>query len=460
MDYTIPIKEEEAQRLSRVPLTSLYEALQQVTDGRKKRGRRYSLALLLTLLLLARLAGETDIQAATHWIRLRKEWIIHQLHLKRERVPCLGTYLYALGKIDAQEVLSVVAGCLTRWEAQERCENEPGRLVGQGGQQAKQHVAIDGKTMRGTLGHQASNQPGVHLLSVYEVQTGLVLAQRSVREKENEITAVKDFLDPLYVKDRVWTADAMHTQKTACQRIEQFGGKYLFFFKDNHPTARLDLELFFQNPEASEHPWGVFSQTEKGHGRLTTRVVRTTTEMNTWFEKEWAGVSQTFQVIRTVKRRLRKVVEQDGAGNPIRSATEKTREKSVKQPGKATPSKKGTGKKQTRKQVIFVEETSQQVLYGLTNLTPAEASPETIATFLRNHWAIENRLHWRRDVTFREDHSSVRVAGRPEALAALNNVVLALLDWLGEHTIPEHMRIFSVFPHLALELLLGKLTFE
>ena len=236
MDYSTLIPE-EGQRLSRVPLTALYEALKQVKDGRKKRGCRYSLALLLTLLLLARLAGETDIRAAAQWIRLRKGWIIEHLHLSRATLPCAGTYGYALERIDAQELLEVVAGCLTRWEAAERCENEPSRLADQQGQQDKQHVAVDGKTMRGTLGHESESQPGVHVLSVYEVRTGLVLAQRSVAEKENEITAVKELLTPVYVKDRVWTADAMHTQKTACQCIDQFGGKYLFFFKDNHPTA-------------------------------------------------------------------------------------------------------------------------------------------------------------------------------------------------------------------------------
>src|SRR5205807_10329620 len=101
MDYNTLVKEEEEQRLSRVPLTGLYEALGQVKDGRKKRGRRYSLALILTLLLLARLAGETEIRAAAHWIKLRKKWIIEQLHLSRGSVPCVGTYLYALGKLDA-----------------------------------------------------------------------------------------------------------------------------------------------------------------------------------------------------------------------------------------------------------------------------------------------------------------------------------------------------------------------
>jgi hypothetical protein len=114
MDYTTLVPQEEEQQLSRVPLTALYEALEQVKDGRKKRGCRYSLALLLTLLLLARLAGETELRGAAHWIELRKGWIKEHLPLKRASVPCLGPYLYALSRIDAQDLLTVVAGCLTR----------------------------------------------------------------------------------------------------------------------------------------------------------------------------------------------------------------------------------------------------------------------------------------------------------------------------------------------------------
>jgi predicted transposase YbfD/YdcC len=124
------------------------------------------------------------------------------------------------------------------------------------------------------------------------------------------------------------------------------------------------------------------------------------------------------------------------------------------------PAKKAKSNKKAKKQVMYVEETSQQVVYGLTTLTPTEASPQAIATFSRDHWAVENRLYWRRDVTWRQDHSHVRTAGRPEVLAALNNVVLALMDWLGVRNVPEQMRIFSAFPRLALELLLGPLTFE
>jgi hypothetical protein len=104
------------------------------------------------------------------------------------------------------------------------------------------------------------------------------------------------------------------------QRIEQFGGKYLFFFKDNHPTAHEDLALFFQDLNADQSRWGIFSQTDKGHERLTTRTVRTSTEMNDWFAREWVGISQSFQVIRTVKRKQRKVIEPAEAGEQTQEA--------------------------------------------------------------------------------------------------------------------------------------------
>lgn len=228
----------------------------------------------------------------------------------------------------------------------------------------------------------------MHVLSVYEVRSGLVIAQRNVREKENEISAGKDLLTPLYVKDRVWTADAMHTQKAVCQRIEQCGGKYLSFFKDNHPTAHADLALFFEDPQADQSTWGVFSQTEKGHGRLTTRLVRTTTEMNEWFAGEWAGVSQTFQLTRTVTRRQRKLldVDENREQTPPGNAKKQKKQKSSGDPSEpAKPAKQATSSKKTKKQVIYVKETSQQVVYGLTNLTPTEAGPEAVAAFARAH---------------------------------------------------------------------------
>ncbi len=207
------------------------------------------------------------------------------------------------------------------------------------------------------------------------------------------------------------------------------------------------MALFVEDPQADQSRWGFYWQTEKGHGRLTTRTVRTSTEMNEWFAGEWSGIEQTFQVTRILTRRCRTLLD-------MVETEEETR---VGKPGKASePPKPAKGSKKAKKQVSYVRETSQQVVYGFTNLTETQANPEAIATFLRNHWAVENRLHWRRDVTLGEDHSQVRTVGKPAVLAALNDVVLALFDWLGVPNVPDQMRIFAAFPQLALDLLLGR----
>ena len=107
------------------------------------------------------------------------------------------------------------------------------------------------------------------------------------------------------------------------------------------------------------------------------------------------------------------------------------------------------------------EETHIEVVYGITSLSPQVASPEWLLQLVREHWAIENRLHWRRDVTLREDHSQVRKGDAPRVLALLNSFLLAVLDFLGISNVPKQMRIFEAQPLLAVRLLLGSLlTFK
>jgi len=80
---------------------------------------------------------------------------------------------------------------------------------------------------------------------------------------------------------------------------------------------------------------------------------------------------------------------------------------------------------------------------------------------VRDHWAIENRLHWRRDVTLREDHCQVRKGDAPRVLAVLNTFLLALMDFLGVSNVPQQMRSFEAHPLQAGRLLLGSLlTFK
>jgi hypothetical protein len=194
---------------------SVYRAFEHVQDGRHKRGVRYSAALILTLIVLAKLAGMTTPGAIAEWVRLRAGWLRTVLPGTRESFPCAATYSNVLQALDAEQVNEVVTQLVTRVRAMKRCGDEPSRLLGQVEREEHVHVALDGKTLRGTLGHEAADQRKMHQLALYETGTGLVLKEQVVGDKENELSIVSQFLSPVWVKGRIISADALHTQRTA-----------------------------------------------------------------------------------------------------------------------------------------------------------------------------------------------------------------------------------------------------
>ncbi len=94
------------------------------------------------------------------------------------------------------------------------------------------------------------------------------------------------------------------------------------------------------------------------------------------------------------------------------------------------------------------------MVYGFTSLTPAQASPQRLLELIRDHWAIENRLHWRRDVPLQEDACQVRKGVAPRTLTILTSFLLALFDWLGVTNVASQMRTVAARPILALRLFL------
>jgi predicted transposase YbfD/YdcC len=407
MDYNTLVEQLEVSgRAESIDPYSLYVNFQQIPDGRKKRGVRYSLALLLTLILLAKLTGEVSMSGVVDWVRLRQAWLGEVLGLQLKRWPCFSTYTYALSKLDAQQCAQIISSGLTRLETSRRCEQEPARLLTQGGAQESRHVAFDGKALRGTYGHASADQPAVHLCAFYEVSTGNVLAQRAVESKENEISAIKEMLTAALVKGRILSADAMHTQRFFCRTVMCYEGDYLLTAKDNQPTMREDLELFFEDPEADRSDWQTYECVEKGHGRFERRKVTTSSQMREWFAGQWMGIQQVFRVERTTLR-----------------------------DGKIT----------------------HEVVYGITSLSRKQADAKQLAALIRAHWAIENRLHWRRDVILCEDDSQIRTKHVPAMLALLNTTILALMDLLGVRNVPAQMRSYNAHPLQALRLLLRSL---
>jgi hypothetical protein len=149
-------------------LGSLYQTFQRVEDPRRLQGRRYELALVLTLLIFAKLLGETTLSGAVHSLRLRRAWIQTQFGLKTSAIPCQMTFCNILHGINAQQVNSLLAEFFTRWEAQSRCGDEPSRLANSNGKQDHAHIALDGKTMCATT----TAEKKTHVISWYEVQSG------------------------------------------------------------------------------------------------------------------------------------------------------------------------------------------------------------------------------------------------------------------------------------------------
>ncbi len=402
MDYTTLLQGAgPSQQMEPAVLHSVYAAFQELVDPRKKKGKRYEWAVLLTFLVLAKLAGESTLSGATHWIRLRGNWLAGQLGLKRASMPCQNTYRNLLALLDAQEVMSLLAAFFTRWESQRRCADEPSRLLLQAGRQDKAHIAIDGKTIRATT----STEETVHLLSFYEVHTGLVLTHCQVREKQNEISALKPLLTPALVTGRILTVDALHTQREFCRRVRELQGDYTVIAKDNQPTVHEDLQDFFEDRQADRRTWQSDEQIEKGHGRLERRLIWTSPDMNDWFAKDWCDVAQVFRLEREVRK-------------------------------------------------LKTGEVHHEVVYGLSSLSQQRTPAAQMNTLVRRHWAVENALHWRRDVTLGEDACQSRTRTVPQMLATLNNVVLALMEMLAVSNVAAQMRVFAAFPEQALRLVL------
>ena len=379
MDSTTPHEPfQSREHPEEIDALSLYRALEQAQDQRHKRGVRYPLALILSLVVLGKLAGMTSLAGIAEWVRLRADWLQTVLPLRGARLPCASTYGNVLRTVEVEELTRLVADPLARLDALRRCGAEPSRLLTQPEEHKRYvQVVLDGKTLRGTLAHAAPDQPSVHLVSLYEAQTGIVLAQQAVPDKGNEITVEAALLTPAHVAGRIVTADALHTQKACCSQIIRSGGDYVLLAKANQPTLEEDLRLFFSEPPPDCRDWRLAETWNKAHGRLEHREVIASTELNEWLAASWPGVEQVFCLRRTVEQR-----------GQVRC----------------------------------------QTVYGISSLPPRQADAHRLLALVRAHWRIENRLHWRRDVTLREDHCQVRKGGAPQVVAALNNLVLAVFD--------------------------------
>lgn len=394
-----------------VTVESLYEALKRVKDRRSRRGKRYPAAVVLTLLVLAKLAGQVKLKGIAEWVGWQAETFANRLPLYRGQVPCANTYRYVSDHIDVAELNTVLGDyfatltskplpeVLPTAQAMTASAVEPGECT---------HLALDGKSLRGTRRSGEANKATVHTVGLYNVTERFMWKQQAVAGKGQERKAAMTLIEPLEFDGSVVSADALHTQPKWAQAVLDRSGDYLLIAKGNQAELRAAIALLFsQPPQPRLFPEGEAHTVDKAHGRLEVRHLRVSSELGAYLAPRWPQVAQVFQIERTITRH-----------------------------GKTT----------------------QERLYGLTSLTAQQASPAQLLTLVRHHWHIENRSHWRRDVTLGEDACRVTVGQVPQVLAALNNCVLAIVDFLQQPNLAAAIRFFAARPAKALDLLLFPLS--
>lgn len=223
--------------------------------------------------------------------------------------------------------------------------------------------------------------------------------KRGVRNKEAELTVAPELLAQIDLMGRVVTGDALYAQKELSRQVVEQGGDYFWVVKDNQPTLRADIALLFEDP-----PWGEEFDTFIGYGshgdRVEIRKLRASSALKEYLD--WPYVQQVCSIERKV------------------SCKGSTREESC---------------------------------YAITSLRPAKANARRLLEINRGHWGIENKLHYVRDVSMKEDASQIRTGSAPEVMAALRNVVVSLLRQVGATNIAAALRRYSWNAKEALALL-------
>ena len=368
----------------------LLEVLAQVPDPRRRRGRRFGLVFVLAVAVVCVLAGaknfrEIGDQAAD----LPQDLLAvlggrpHPLHRKiavasEKRIRTL------LQALDAVRLDEITGGWLRALAA----AGKPGGLL--------TAIAIDGKWLRGVADGQ------VKLFAALLHEEGVMIAQHRIPDETNEITQVKELLDPVDLTGAVVTADAAHAQHDTAAYIagpSAEGGRdsaYLLFVKGNQPGLQHAIYDAIQGecPREPDH-----AELDYGHGRIIRRSIWVTAAG----DLDFPHATQVMRIRRD---------GYDAAGALI----------------------------------------SKEIVHAVTSLAPGRATPAILARIARGQWGIES-VHWLRDTTYGEDANTGYAGNGPQVMATLRNIAISLLHVAGITEITRTLQAITRDRNRALNVL-------
>jgi len=368
---------------------ALIDHLAVLEDPRIERQKRHKLGDILVIAVCAVLCGAESFPAIEDFGQVRYTWLKQFLELPNG-IPSHDTFNRVFRVLDPVQFQA----CFLSW-MQAVADETQGEAV-----------AIDGKTLRRSF-DRSSAKRAIHMVSAWATENGVVLGQRKVDDKSNEITAIPELLELLALKGCIVTIDAMGCQRAIAQQIVEDQADYVLALKENQPTLHQAVEQFLATgPEADAHrtQCEYYDQHEHGHGRTESRCYWSTDDLPE------LGVGQPWPGLRSI------------------GMVEATR-------------------------MLAGQATVEQRFY----LTSLAAEAQVFARAVRNHWGIENGLHWTLAVTFREDQSRLRKGHGPENFAVLRHIALNLLrQEPSQKSLPRKRLACALDPDYLLKVLLGQ----
>ena len=344
------------------PLEAIEEHFSKVNDPRIDRRKEHKLIDMIVISICAVICGAEGWTDIENFGNSKLPWLKTFLDLPNG-IPSHDTFGRVFSMLDAQQFQLA----FYEWVLAVN-EIVHGQIIN-----------IDGKRLAGSedkfLGKRA-----IYMVSAWAEENEIVLGQRKVDEKSNEITAIPELLKLLAISGCIVTIDAIGTQTQIAKTIIEAQADYVLSVKENQGHLFEDISVLFAVDQAHGFKYANLErhqETNKGHGRIETRECWCTSDpayLNLIRDRaNWTALQSIAMIVST------RIV----AG------------------------------KQTKK-----------VRYYISSLP---SDPKRLLHIVRRHWAIENELHWVLDVALNEDHSRVRKDQAPENLAVLRHIALNLL---------------------------------
>jgi predicted transposase YbfD/YdcC len=342
------------------------EHFAELEDPRVERTKAHNLLNMITIAICGVICGADGWTGVEAFGQAKRAWLETFLDLPNG-IPSHDTFGRVFARLDPE----AFQNCFLKW-VQATAEVTGGQVI-----------AIDGKCLRQSYDTWRS-KAAIHMVSAWASENHLVLGQRKVDDKSNEITAIPALLELLELEGCIVTIDAMGCQKAIAQQIVDQHAYYVLALKDNQRHLHDDVQRLFEwadNLAFEDIVHDTFDETSKGHGRVEIRVGWTISDPHCLtMLSDYAAWPQLRTVIRVQATRI--------------IGTERTTE--------------------TR--------------YYISNLpvdTPHLA--RTALHAVRRHWSIENELHWVLDIAFQEDTCRIRQGYAAENMAVLRHIALNLL---------------------------------